>query len=187
MQRSPSGPDFLKVADFGNACIVVKDDGKTPLPSNLTELTKGVTTHTYAAPEILRRARYDYKCDVWSAGVVMYELLQERPLKKAIKLENGDTMEHMLPKALAFAVDVSKLDTGLVSEIPDLKLVQEMLREASFERPRMQDLLNRVGCCPITSWGVADTDTGKPGKMLQFRSGEQIAEVLPDSGDQTIF
>ena len=157
LQSSPGGQDFLNVADFGNACIVVEDLGTRPLPPNLKELVRGVTTYIYAAPEILRGERYDYRSDVWSAGVVMYELMQQHPARTAIKLEQSDTMDSMLPKTLEFANEVSKHTQS--GEIPDLKLVQEMLREAFIERPSMQDLLNRVGFCPITSWRSADTDT----------------------------
>ena len=48
------------------------------------------------APEVLTRG-YDEKCDVWSLGVIMYNMLSEKPLfygldDKSIvhKLKNGD-------------------------------------------------------------------------------------------------
>ena len=76
---------MLKLSDFGNSGIVVADSGKRPLPSDHTALQQGLCTLNYAAPEILQKLQYDFKSDVWSAGVIMYEMLQENPSSIAIK------------------------------------------------------------------------------------------------------
>ena len=196
LQRSPGGPDFLKIGDFGNSCIVVEDSGKRPLPQNLRELRQGVTTYTYAAPEILKKEPYDFRSDVWSAGVVIYEMLQTHPARTAIKYDKIDTMELMLPKTMAFIQEVTRLDPR---EIPDLKLVKEMVREAPKERPYMKDILSRRDFSPITKWGVAkviepsheqrgelavDTDLGStfsPDKILRGGTPDGVdLGALPD-------
>ena len=40
----------------------------------------------FEAPEIVENERYDEKCDVWSAGCMMYEMLS---LEYAIKIEGN--------------------------------------------------------------------------------------------------
>jgi serine/threonine-protein kinase len=71
--RRPDGSSLLKILDFGIS--------KTP--AEVTELTGQQTvigTPTYMAPEQMVSARStDPRSDIWSIGVVMYQLLQGRP------------------------------------------------------------------------------------------------------------
>ena len=40
-----------------------------------------VGTPVYMAPQILTRQKYSYKCDVWSIGVLIYEMMYgKRPI-----------------------------------------------------------------------------------------------------------
>ena len=68
----------IKLCDYGMSKI-----GKL---NSLTTLRVG--THYYIAPEILdakenkKKQKYDYKCDLWSLGIIIYELcFQEKPYK----------------------------------------------------------------------------------------------------------
>ncbi len=71
--RRPDGSNLLKILDFGIS--------KTP--AELSELTGTQTvigTPTYMAPEQMRTARStDPRSDIWSMGVVMYQMLAGRP------------------------------------------------------------------------------------------------------------
>ena len=71
--RRPDGSSLLKILDFGIS--------KTP--AELSELTGAQTvvgTPTYMAPEQMVSARStDPRSDIWSIGVVMYQLLSGRP------------------------------------------------------------------------------------------------------------
>ena len=53
----------LKIADFGLARDIQ------------VLMTKGACTPLYAAPEVLNNEIYNEKCDVWSAGLILYEML----------------------------------------------------------------------------------------------------------------
>ena len=62
------GSGYLKIIDFG---ISVKKVESQPL-------TQRIGTPYYIAPEVLCK-RYDEKCDIWSAGVILYMMLTYRP------------------------------------------------------------------------------------------------------------
>eukprot|EP00831_Metopus_contortus_P006457 TRINITY_DN12472_c0_g1_i7.p1 TRINITY_DN12472_c0_g1~~TRINITY_DN12472_c0_g1_i7.p1 ORF type:complete len:117 (+),score=20.21 TRINITY_DN12472_c0_g1_i7:167-517(+) len=58
-----------KVIDFGRSKILQANDKLLEFAGSLL----------YIAPEILNREEYDEKCDIWSAGVILYLLLGGKP------------------------------------------------------------------------------------------------------------
>lgn len=65
---------ILKIADFGLARDINEDENQ------LLKTTCG--SPMYMAPEVLIRSKYNNKADLWSFGIIMYELLfGERPFK----------------------------------------------------------------------------------------------------------
>ena len=79
---------FVKLIDFGSCEILTK--------SKLTSTYK-VGSPSYIAPEVLNGEEYDYCCDIWSLGVLMYYLLSgnkpftgttEEEIYKAIKTKD---------------------------------------------------------------------------------------------------
>jgi calcium-dependent protein kinase len=72
------GSNNLKLIDFGAATFYKKDD--------LQSLRVG--TVNYIAPEVLNK-KYNEKCDVWSAGVILYVLLSGKlPFRGSSKMES---------------------------------------------------------------------------------------------------
>ena len=57
--KSPTDDTQIVLADFGFA---TKCDGKS--------LNQVCGTPDYVAPEIIKHQLYDFKCDIWSAGVM---------------------------------------------------------------------------------------------------------------------
>ena len=55
----------LKLTDFGFACFYRPERG----------LSQVLGSPLYMAPEIVREERYDKSVDIWSVGVIFYELL----------------------------------------------------------------------------------------------------------------
>jgi len=66
--KSTDANNSIKVIDFGAS---TRFDGKS-------KLTQIYGTAYYIAPEVLK-SNYSEKCDVWSAGVILYILLSGKP------------------------------------------------------------------------------------------------------------
>ena len=73
----------IKLTDFGFATFFDEDE-KLDLP---------LGTPYYLSPEIVKEEKYDQKCDIWSAGVIMYEMLQEDPACLAVPVVPGQDRE----------------------------------------------------------------------------------------------
>ncbi|KRH95023.1 NEK protein kinase [Pseudoloma neurophilia] len=70
---------LIKIADFSLSKIM---DEKN-IHDNII-----VGTPYYMAPEIIKKEKYDYSIDIWSTGVLMYELIAlERPFEAETKME----------------------------------------------------------------------------------------------------
>lgn len=75
---------FLKVLDFGLAKLIKSDGaqlgGESPFPHHSlhTQPELWMGTPDYMSPEQVRRQPVDGRADVWSAGIVLYEMLAGR-------------------------------------------------------------------------------------------------------------
>ncbi|OHT11756.1 Protein kinase domain containing protein [Tritrichomonas foetus] len=60
-----SAPDLIKIGDLGISTVLRQ-----------TQLARTqIGTPLYLAPEVWRRRPYDQKCDMWSLGVLLYEMM----------------------------------------------------------------------------------------------------------------
>lgn len=113
----------IKLGDFGIARIL----------SNTREKAKTmVGTPYYLSPEIIENKPYTFSSDVWSLGVVLYELCALKPPFNADNL-----------KMLAL-----KIIKGIYNPIPaqyskDLKrLIESLLKKDVNQRPTVNDILS---------------------------------------------
>ncbi|TPX69590.1 hypothetical protein SpCBS45565_g02317 [Spizellomyces sp. 'palustris'] len=65
------GPPILKIADFG---IADYGQGRNQ-DFTSAALKEKIGTLAYMAPEVLKDEEYDARCDLWSVGVIFYEML----------------------------------------------------------------------------------------------------------------
>jgi serine/threonine-protein kinase len=68
-------PDFVKILDFGISKIIAAQDAKV----RLTATGAVVGTPIYMAPEQALAGAVDHRADLYSVGVMLYELLAGRP------------------------------------------------------------------------------------------------------------
>jgi Tol biopolymer transport system component len=107
-------PDGLvKVLDFGLAKLsereLVANSTVRPATSSLqTDVGTFMGTASYLSPEQVRRERVDHRTDIFSLGVVLYEMLcGERPFQGANVTQVMDAIVFMDPKP------ITSLPTGL--------------------------------------------------------------------------
>lgn len=60
--------NVIKIADFGCAKILEKH-------LKAAKLTYNIGTPIYSAPEVFNEWKYDQRCDVWSAGIILYFMI----------------------------------------------------------------------------------------------------------------
>jgi serine/threonine protein kinase len=116
IKLTPDGA--VKVLDFGLA----KASGPSSANSTLSPtLTIGVTqagmimgTAAYMAPEQAAGKPVDRRADIWSFGVVLYEMLT------GARLFEGETVAHTLADVLRAEIDLAKLPAATPSAVRDL-------------------------------------------------------------------
>ena len=95
--------DRVKVLDFGLAKRVTADDGATmtQLSRALTQSGAIVGTLHYLAPEVLRGDVADARSDLWSLGVVLYQMASgAQPFRGVTEIELGAAILHTPPEPL---------------------------------------------------------------------------------------
>lgn len=99
---TPAGQ--AKILDFGLAKLIEEDEIKQVDRTELTEVGVPYGTATYAAPEQARGERVDHRADIFSTGVLLYELLAGIwPFQGKTVVEVRYAVMHEQPKPLAEA------------------------------------------------------------------------------------
>ena len=116
-----------KIVDFGLARLMT---------SQLTRSNMLMGTLNYMAPEQVRGERADQRSDIFSTGVVLYELFGGR------KAFDGDTVASTLYKILQDVPEpLSKLDAALPRDLA--QVVERMLAKLPDERYQTMDQVRR--------------------------------------------
>ena len=115
----------VKIGDFGFARTL--NDSKIQ-----TNLSERIETPLYMAPQILTGEKYGKKCDVWSLGVLFYEMVYKKPPWHGIDVQN-----------LLKNITDSELDLESVPDLDeDIKdLLSKMLKLNEDKRLDFEDIL----------------------------------------------
>src|SRR5262249_33847381 len=114
---TPEG--VVKVLDFGLASAPNRDSGAEP--ANSPTITMAATqvgvilgTAAYMSPEQAAGKIVDKRSDIWSFGVVLYEMLT------GVNLFEGETVSHTLAHVLTRIIDFDRLPKDTPSSIRTL-------------------------------------------------------------------
>ena len=107
------GVEVVKVVDFGIAKLV----GEVPLPSEHTLTGSIVGSPAYMSPERLLGGEYDERADIYSVGVMLYQMLSGRlPLESSTaRVPMG--LRHLVEDPPPLSDLVSLLPPGLESVV----------------------------------------------------------------------
>mmetsp|Transcript_25743 Transcript_25743/g.66301 ORF Transcript_25743/g.66301 Transcript_25743/m.66301 type:complete len:970 (-) Transcript_25743:613-3522(-) len=128
----------IKIGDFGLATKLGDTIGTEELVSTCDSegLSKGVGTYIYASPEQRGGQDYSNKTDIFSLGIILFELLNkgwETAMGRVLDLEQLST-HNRLP---------SSWKEG--SDLPEIKfLLEEMIRKDPSLRPAAAEVHDRI-------------------------------------------
>ena len=123
--RDAEGPPVVKLGDFGISRVL----GAT---GDLAATAVG--TPCYMAPELLDERPYDYKADVWSAGCVLFELLN---LKRAFEARSMPALVRLVMRGRGAGFPC--LDATYTSELR--RLFAKLLSPKPRDRPDIVEIL----------------------------------------------
>eukprot|EP01088_Endostelium_zonatum_P020602 TRINITY_DN7677_c0_g1_i1.p1 TRINITY_DN7677_c0_g1~~TRINITY_DN7677_c0_g1_i1.p1 ORF type:complete len:377 (-),score=59.44 TRINITY_DN7677_c0_g1_i1:155-1285(-) len=136
----------VKVCDFGLSRIVEE---------SLTGTMTSCGTPCWTAPEILRNERYTEKADVYSYGIVLWEMSTRE-----------DPYKGMPPFQVVFAVGTQKIRPKLPLSAPSflVKLITECWDEDAMARPSFEEVIEK-----LEKWKVDDGNVELPTSATSSR------------------
>lgn len=124
-----SDEDTLKIADFGFAKYLHTDLSQTICGSPL-----------YMAPEILNSAPYASNSDLWSVGIVLYEMISGKPLYFAKNLEDLKKNIHEVSQFdMIDSLQVSYSCKELLFQLLDVNKSSRMSWDEFFDHAWLSD------------------------------------------------
>lgn len=122
----------------------------------------------YMAPEILNGRKYDHKCDLWSVGAIMYELLSGKP-----PYTGSNHME------LVYNINNNplKMDSDIKRQLSKecLDLIRGLLRKRPQDRMSFEDFWSSPFIKDADS--VIPDSTKQPGKDTKDRTIERLEKA----------
>ena len=147
----------LVIGDFGQAAVLhrVGSLQGSEVTSRTSSLKESPCTWVYAAPEVVHKQSYDFKLDVWSAGAILWQMLQEDSRTLPMRLESNPDRAMA---AIGLDRFILKIESLRVTESPSITLVTEMLQTLPARRPSAMEALQHPWLAP-PSYGI---DTPAP-------------------------
>ena len=192
----------VKVLDFGIAkhVAILDEDGATHPTQTLTGTGAILGTPEYIAPEILRGSAADPRTDLWSLGVMLYEMTSgKRPFRGVTEMELGVAILNEPPEPLPARVppDLAAIVERCLEKDPALRYRRAGEVRAALERlspvastgrgKRSSQAHSRHALAPRRAWlwAVPATLLLLAGIVLLDIAGLRT-RLIPDAGKQRI-
>lgn len=119
--------NIAKLGDFGVA---------KALNSNLKHAKTMVATPQYVAPEIINKQNYSFKADIWSLGVIFFQLMY---LNYPFEGSTDEEMQKNIVDGKRKEISISySYDSKLI------ELINKMLSKRPEERPTAEEILDNT-------------------------------------------
>lgn len=122
----------VKIADFGFAKLVDEVD------KNIKKAHTLLGTPLYMPPQILNDENYSSKCDVWSTGVLIYELMFGKHPWTGHSVPN--LYNNIKTKPLSFPKDISTEFKDLLTKMLKIKDEDRISWKEVYEHPAMKHI-----------------------------------------------
>ena len=123
--------------------------------SKITKLGMAVTqigTPYYASPEIWQDKAYDYKCDIWSCGVIIYEIAALHTPFRGTSLKElyqnilqgsykpiSDRYSEDLHKIISYMLQVDPYRRYSIGELLECDIIKRKMKEFGFKNENNND------------------------------------------------
>ena len=159
---------ILKICDFGNSVWLADNEQQF---TNIQPLAHTMTTAQYTSPEVVHQKPYGLPADMWSIGVILWELLQDDATVAAVKCNDKQREVDGLMSALDSyrkAVEDTRQDSRATS--PLVRLAMQLVEFEPDDRPTAVGAVKQ-----LESMGALD---------VVIQKGEAVGsdEASPDQG-----
>jgi len=179
---------LLKLCDFGFSRYFRSEEDESTIKESL--IRSYPNTPLYAAPDLLQRKPYDAKCDLWSLGVIMFEMLAGTALfqvKTLDELENAVRQTNIikLPNGVHISADCMDLLKRLLEKDANKRIEWHQFFNHPFLTGKAQRIIN---CIPLAEqYGVEvdeHTNVGTVKAALERQINIRVANqmLLTESG-----
>jgi serine/threonine-protein kinase len=161
----------IKVMDFGLAKLVEAEQCRKVTDTNIDF---AVGTPGYICPEQVRGEAMDHRGDLYSVGVMMYELLTGR-----LPFQGASSMDVLLAHATEVPPSFAELGLGGLIPPPVEELVLHLLAKDPDDRPQSaKELAERFDAAIDHAQAQADSRVGMPGLADTPRPGAAPTEPV---------
>ena len=138
----------VKVLDFGLAKLIEPSSAKDSSDPQLTEIGVPYGTSTYAAPEQAQGWKADHRADIFSTGVLLYEMLVGTwPFRGKTALDVRYAVVYHQPKPITEARGDDSPGLRRIQEILDkalAKVPEDRYQKIEDMRSELQEVLREV-------------------------------------------
>ena len=177
----------VKILDFGLAKLtepVATDDGKSDLPTRRVKTDPGTVMGTvgYMSPEQVRAQHIDHRSDIFSLGVILYEMLSgKRAFRKDSTVETLNAILKEDPPELSdsnhdFSPALDRVVMHCLEKSPDRRF--QSARDVVFALESLSGSFSGRGSVPVTVAEEGRPRSAAPTKLPWIIAGLLLVALL---------